>query len=130
MEPEYKDIGAMAGAMVDERRSTPRFHLLTRVDILGAGTGDAYWGGLNNVSRTGVALTLGQPLKPGQKVTASFRFRCDNGKELIEILAARVVWQTGNNTGLEFVAPLTTASPTLQKAPYLAAHLTRKETGL
>jgi len=129
MEPESKDLGAIAGAMVDERRSTPRFHLLTRVDNLVAGMASIYWGSLNNVSRTGVALTLGQPLKPGQKVTVSFRFRCDDGKELIEILAARVVWQTGNNTGMEFVAPLTTASPTLQKAPYLAAHLTSKEAG-
>ncbi len=130
MEPEHKDIGAMTGVMIDERRSTPRFHLLSRVDILGTGTGDAYWGGLNNVSRTGVALTLGQPLKPGQKVTASFRFRCDDGKELTETLAAHVIWRTGNNTGLKFETPLTAASPALQKASYLAAHLTRKETGL
>ena len=129
MESEYKDIGAMAGATVDERRSTPRFHLLTRVDILGAGMGDAYWGGLNNVSRTGVAVTLGQPLKPGQKVTVIFRFRCDNGKELTEMLAARVIWRTGHNTGLEFEIPMTTASPALQKAPCLAAHLTGKEAG-
>jgi PilZ domain-containing protein len=129
MEPEHKDIGAMTGVMVDERRSTPRFHLLSRVDILGAGMGDAYWGGLNNVSRTGVAVTLGQPLKPGQKVTAIFRFRCDDGRELTETLAAHVIWRTGHNTGLEFETPLTTASPALQKAPYLAAHLMGKEAG-
>jgi len=119
----------MASAMVDERRSTPRFHLLSRVDILGAGTGDAYWGGLNNVSCTGVALTLGQPLKPGQKVTVIFRFRCDDGRELTETLTAHVIWRTGHNTGLEFETPLTTASPALQKAPYLAEHLTGKEAG-
>ncbi len=129
MEPELKDIGTIAGAAVDDRRSTPRFQLLTRVDILRTGRGDAYWGGLNNVSRTGVAVTLGQPLKPGQKVTVSFHFRCDDGRELTEMLAARVIWQTGQNTGLEFETPLTTASPTLQKAPCLATHLTGKEAG-
>ena len=129
MEPEHNITCTMVGTMVDDRRNTPRFELLTRVDILAAGSSDAYWGGLNNVSRTGVALTLGQPLKPGQKVVVSFRFRCDDGRELTETLAAHVIWQTGNNTGLKFVMPLATVSPALQKAPYLAAHLTRKEAG-
>jgi hypothetical protein len=129
MEPEHKITGTMVGTMVNERRNTPRFELLTRVDILAAGSDDTYWGGLNNISRTGVALALGQPLKPGQKVVVSFRFHCDDGKELTETLAAQVVWQTGNNTGLKFVLPLVAASPALQKAPYLAAHLTSKGTG-
>lgn len=119
----------VTGTITDERRAHERFHLLTRVDILGTGTGDVYWGGLNNVSRTGVALTLGQPLKPGQKVIVSFRFRCDDGRELTETLAAQVIWRTGHNTGLKFETPLTTASPALQKAPYLAAHLVMKEAG-
>lgn len=125
MDPEYKAIGAMVG----ERRKTLRLHLLTRVDILGADGGETYWGSLNNVSRTGLAVALSQPLKSGQKVTVRFRFRSEDGKEPTEMLAAKVIWRSGDNTGLEFETPLTTASPALKKAPYLAAHLMLKEAG-
>jgi hypothetical protein len=94
------------------------------------GTGDGtYWASLNNVSRRGVALSVHQNLKPGQKVMIRFRFRIEDEREQTEHLSAKVIWRSGDNTGLEFETPLITASPAPQKTPYLAAHLMMKEAG-
>lgn len=112
-----------------ERRRHPRFQLLTCVDVSASLGGDVYWGSLNDVSRTGVRLSLSQPVKPGQKLTLRFRFRTEGGGETSEALVARVIWQSGDNTGLEFDTPLTTGSPAVQQAPYLAAQLAMKEAG-
>jgi hypothetical protein len=121
-------VGA-GGQMVAERRVAPRYHLLTRVDVLMAGNSNVYWGGVNNLSRTGVAITLRQPLKTNQEVTIRFRFQSADGREATEELTAKVIWRNGDNTGLKFDLPLTAGSPALQKAPHLAAHLTEKESG-
>ena len=118
-----------AGSMVGERRGHARFHLLIRLDIAMAGSGETYWGSLRDLSRTGVALCARQFLKPGQPITIRFRFHGEERREVAESLAAKVIWRNGDNTGLEFETPLTTASPALQKAPYLAAHLIMKEVG-
>lgn len=115
--------------MPAERRRHPRFQLLTCVDVSASFGGDVYWGGLIDVSRTGVALTLSHPVKPGEKLTLRFRFRIEDGGETSEALLARVVWQSGDKTGLEFERPLTAGSPAVQQAPHLAAQLAMKEAG-
>ena len=119
--------GMPMGTMVGERRKTLRYRLLTRVDILMSGSPDVYWGSMNNVSWTGVALCARQYLKPGQRVTLRFRFRNEEGREVIESLGAKVIWRNGDNMGLEFDPPLATNSPALRHAQFLVAHLMMKE---
>ena len=104
-----------------------RYHLLTRVDILVAGGTNVYWGSMNNLSWTGVALCARQFLKPGQGVTLRFRFQGDEGREATELLAAKVIWRNGDSVGLEFNPPLATGSPALRQAPFLVAHLMMKD---
>ena len=111
------------GTVVGERRRMPRYHLLTRVDILVAGRGDAYWGSMRNVSRSGVAVTMRQHLKRHQRVTVRFHLLSPDKREIVEELAAKAIWQCGESAGLEFDPPLTAGSPALQKARYLVAHL-------
>lgn len=125
MEPTNKAVGMM----VRERRKARRYHLLTRVDVLVAGDANVYWGSMLSWSNTGVALCARQFLKPGQTVTVRFRFRGEEGREVTESLAAKVIWRNGDNTGLEFAPPLTSSSPALQAAPHLAAHLIAREAG-
>ena len=123
MEPTHKTAGATAG----ERRRTRRYHLLTRVDIAVSGDLNVYWGSMSNLSWTGVALCARQFLKAGQRVTIRFRFQGEEGQEVAESLAAKVVWRNGDNTGLEFDPPLGTGSPALKQAAHLVAHLMLKE---
>jgi hypothetical protein len=125
MEPTPKSVGTVVG----ERRRMPRYHLLTRVDILVAGSGDAFWGSMRNLSRSGVAVTVRQHLKMHQRVTVRFHHQSLDGREVVEDLAAKEIWQCGDNAGLEFDPPLTAHSPALQKARYLVAHLVEKEAG-
>src|SRR2546422_5951062 len=73
MEPIPESVGTVVG----ERRRMPRYHLLTRVDILVAGSGDAYWGSMRNLSRSGVAVTVRQHLRPHQRVTVCFHHQRD-----------------------------------------------------
>lgn len=115
--------GKTVGAMVGERRRTRRYHLLTRVDMMVAGGSNVYWGSISNLSWTGVALCARQFLKPGQRVTIRFRFQGEEGREVTESLAAKVIWRNGDNMGLEFDPPLATSSPALQQATFLIAHL-------
>ena len=117
------------GTMVGERRRMPRYHLLTRVDILVAGSGDAYWGSMRNVSRSGVAVTVRQHLKRHQRVTVRFHLQSPDGREVIEDLAAQEIWQRGDDAGLEFDPPLTFGSPALQKTRCLVSHLVEMEAG-
>ena len=124
MEPTNKAAGMQ---MVGERRRTRRYHLLTRVDIAVTGESNVYWGSMSNLSWTGVALCARQCLKSGQKVTVRFRFRGEEGREVTESLAAKVIWRTGDKMGLEFEPPLTTGSPALQQAQFLVAHLMMKD---
>ena len=125
MEPIPESVGTVVG----ERRRMPRYHLLTRVDILVAGSGDAYWGSMRNLSRSGVAVTVRQHLKPHQRVTVRFHHQSLDAREIVEDLTAEVIWQCGDNAGLEFDPPLTPDSPALQRAGHLVAHLIEKEAG-
>ena len=96
MGPTLKPVGTMVG----ERRRMPRYHLLTRVDILVASSGGAYWGSMRNVSRSGVAVTVRQHLKKHQRVTVRFHLQSPDGREVVEDLAAQEIWQRGDDAGL------------------------------
>jgi PilZ domain len=115
--------------IVRERRLMPRLRLLTRVDITVSGSGDLYWGSMLNLSRTGVAVVLRHHLKTNQRVTIRFHFQSLDGREVVEELIAKAIWQCGDNTGLEFETPLTTGSPALQKARFLMTNLEAIEAG-
>ena len=126
---ENELIPTFVGTIIGEPRRGPRYHLLTRVDILPAGSSDVYWGSMCNLSRSAVAVAMRQRVKTHQRVMVRFHLQSPDGREIIEELAAKAVWQCGDNTGLEFDPPLTAGSPALQKARNLAAHLVEKETG-
>lgn len=115
------------GPRISERQRAPRYQLLTRVDISVAGGHDTYWGGLVNVNPTGVTLLMKRPLKPHQQVTICFLFQSEEGKTTTEVLDARVIWRSGDNTGLQFETPLTTGSQARKGVPLLAACLMMKE---
>jgi len=115
--------------VVGERRRMPRYHLLTRVDIVVDGSGDAYWGSMRNLSRNGVAVTLRHHLQLHQQITVRFHHQSLDAREIVEDLTAEVIWQCGDNAGLEFDPPLTPDSPSLQRAGHLVAHLIEKEAG-
>lgn len=117
-----KDLGPLG----KERRVLPRYRLMKHVDIVVADGDVTYWGSLDNLSRTGVAVTLRQDLKRNQKVTVRFRLESDDGRVVIEDLTATVIWKDGDHAGLEFRKPLIEGSSALKKAPCLAAHLDRK----
>ena len=125
MVPTPRSERTMAG----EQRLMPRFHLLTRADIAVAGGGDFYWGSVRNLSRTGVAVVLKHNLMRNERVTIRFHFHSLDGREVIEELIAKAIWQCGENTGLEFEAPLMASSHAQQKAQFLMAHLEAKESG-
>ena len=122
-----EQMNKAAGMMVGERRRTRRYHLLTRVDIAVAGDSNVYWGSMSNLSWTGMALCARQFLKLGEKVSVRFCFQGEDGREVMESLATKVIWRNGDNMGLEFEPPLTTESPALQQAARLVAHLMMKE---
>src|SRR5437870_11579155 len=125
MESTPKSVGTVVG----ERRRMPRYHLLTRVDILLAGSADVYWGSVCNLSRSSVAVSMRQHLKAHQRVTVRFRLQSPDGRVIIVELAAMALWQCGDNTGLEFDPPLTAGSPALQKVRDLVAHPVAKQSG-
>ncbi len=125
MVPTPRSERTMAG----EQRLMPRFHLLTRADIAVAGGGDFYWGSVRNLSRTGVAVVLKHHLMRNERVTIRFHFHSLDGREVIEELIAKAIWQCGENTGLEFEAPLMAGLHAQQKAQFLMAHLEAKESG-
>jgi len=110
-----------------ERRRTPRFYLVSRVDVLVAGSGDPLWGAIANISRAGTTLYIRQSLKLQCKATLRFRFQGEGGRELIEEVTATLVWQRGDTAGLEFEAPLLAGSAAARKTPNLAQHIAKKE---
>ena|SRR5713226_3885414 len=114
----------MAG---QERRRMPRYYLVSRVDVLVAGSADPLWGAIANISRTGTTLYIRQSLKLQSKATLRFRFQGEGGRELTEEVTATIVWQRGDVAGLEFEAPLLAGSPAAQKNPNLANHIAKKE---
>ena len=117
--------------MVGERRGHTRFHILTRVDITVVSSGDTCWGSVRNLSRTGVAIYVRQRLKMNQKVMVRFRLLSAEGREAGEELTAKVIWQCGDNAGLDFDPSLTAGSTALQQARCLLTYLmeVEKESG-
>ena len=110
----------------EERRRTPRYYLVSRVDVVVAGA-DPLWGAVANISRTGITLYIRQTLKPRSKVTLQFRFQAAGGREVTEGVNATLVWQRGETVGMEFEAPLLAGSPAAQKTSLLANHIAEKE---
>src|SRR5437867_13317358 len=96
MESTPKSVGTVVG----ERRRMPRYHLLTRVDILLAGSADVYWGSVCNLSRSGVAVSMRQHLKAHQRVTVRFRLQSPDGRDSSSDLATRDIWQCRDYTRL------------------------------
>jgi len=111
----------------EERRRTPRYYLVSRVDVVVAGSGDPLWGAIANISRTGTTLYIRQTLKPRIKVTLRFRFQAAGGREVIEDVNATLVWQRGETVGMDFETPLLAGSPAAQKTSLLANHIAEKE---
>ena len=111
----------------EERRRTPRYYLVSRVDVVVAGSGDPLWGAIANISRTGATLYIRQSLKLQSKATLRFRFQAAGGREVIEDVNATLVWQRGETVGMDFEAPLLAGSPAAQKTSLLANHIAEKE---
>ena len=109
----------------NDRRSSPRLYPLSQVDIAIPGTMETSWGSLSNVSRKGVAVHIRQQLRPYTHVTVRFRFLGGGGREVSELLPAKVVWQAGDSVGLEFVAPLTGQETCRPRDARVTRHLTR-----
>jgi hypothetical protein len=110
-----------------ERRLMPRYYLVSRVDVLVAGSADPLWGAIANISRTGTTLYIRQTLKPRCKATLRFRFQAAGGREVIEDVSATLVWQRGETAGMDFDAPMLAGSPAAQKCPQLAIYIAEKE---
>src|SRR2546429_4090452 len=110
-----------------ERRRTPRFYLISRVDVVVAGSADPLWGAIANISRTGATLYIRQSLKLHSKATLRFRFQGEGGRELIEEVTATLVWQRGDTAGVEFDAPPPARAPPPPKNPNLANHPLQKK---
>jgi hypothetical protein len=110
-----------------ERRLMPRYYLVSRVDVLVAGSADPLWGAIANISRTGTTLYIRQTLKPRCKATLRFRFQAAGGREVIEDVSATLVWQRGETAGMDFEAPMLAGSPAAQKCPQLANYIAEKE---
>ncbi len=106
-----------------ERRLMPRYYLVSRVDVVVAGSADPLWGAIANISRTGTTLYIRQTLKPRCNATLRFRFQATGGREVTEDVNATLVWQRGETAGMDFEAPLLAGSPAAQKNPLLAKHL-------
>lgn len=106
----------------------PRFMLLARVIVTVVG-GATHWARLSAISRSRIAVSMRDSLKPGARVTIGFRFHLDDGGDLTETLAAQVIWQAGQHMGLEFTAPLAVGSTTAEAAPLLTSYLVKMETG-
>ncbi len=110
-----------------ERRLTARYYLVSRVDVLVRGSFDPIWGGVANVSRTGVTLYIRQPLKLHAKVTLTFHFCKEDGWEATETATAAVIWQSGEAVGLKFERPILANSLAVKKTPHLADYIAERE---
>src|SRR2546430_8308716 len=110
-----------------ERRRTPRFYLISRVDVVIAGSADPLWGAIANISRTGTTLYIRQSLKLHSKATLRFRFQGEGGRELTEEATATIVWQRGDVAGVGFEAPPLAGSPPATKNPELGNTHAKKE---
>src|SRR5438094_9666746 len=104
---ENELIPTFVGTIVGEPRRAPRYHLLTRVDILPAGSSDVYWGSMCNLSRSAVAVAMRQRVKTHERVMVRFHLQSRDGREIIEGLAAKAAWPCGGDAGWDVHAPLT-----------------------
>jgi hypothetical protein len=111
---------------VVERREAPRFFFLSRADVKVPGHLESYWGSVVNISRTGLSLQIRQSLPLNTTVMVNLRFMGEHQREAVELLSAKVMWRTGEHTGLKFEAPLTESSPIAQRVPRLMEHLHKK----
>jgi hypothetical protein len=110
-----------------ERRQMARYYLVSRVDVLVRDSFDPIWGGVANVSRTGVTLYIRQPLKHNAKVTLTFHFRKEDGWEATETATAAVIFQSGEAVGLKFESAILANSLAAKKTPYLADYIAKRE---
>src|SRR2546425_12961350 len=110
-----------------ERRRTPRFYLISRVDVVIAGSADPLWGAIANISRTGTTLYIRQSLKLHSKATLRFRFQGEGGRELTEEVTATIVWQRGDVAGGGVEAPPLAGAPRPRTNPQLAHHIPKKK---
>src|SRR5438445_10567302 len=98
-----------------ERRVAPRFYLVSRLDVLVAGSADPMWGAVANISRTGITLYIRQTLNPQSNATLRFRFQAAGGREASEDVNATLVWQRGETLAKEFEPRTPAGSPTADK---------------
>jgi hypothetical protein len=110
-----------------ERRQMARYYLVSRVDVLVRDSFDPIWGGVANISRTGVTLYIRQPLKLKTKITLSFHFRKEDGWQTTETATAAVIWQSGEAVGFKFEHPILANSLAAKKTPYLADYIAERE---
>jgi hypothetical protein len=110
-----------------ERRQMARYYLVSRADVLVRNSFDPIWGGVANVSRTGVTLYVQQPLKLRAKVTLTFHFCEEDGWGKIETATAAIIWQSGDAVGFKFERPILANSLAAKKTPYLADYIAGRE---
>ncbi len=110
-----------------ERRQMARYYLVSRADVLVRDSFNPIWGGVANVSRTGVTLYIQQPLELHAKVTLTFHFCKEDGWEATETATATVIWQSGEAVGLKFERAILANSLAAKKTPYLADYIAERE---
>src|SRR3989441_13360990 len=110
-----------------ERRRTPRFYLISRVDVVVAGSADPLWGAIANISRTGTTLYIRQSLKLHSKATLRFRFQGEGGRELTEEVTATLVWQRGDVAGGGIEGPPAAGARAARQRPELGNHQPQKK---
>lgn len=112
---------------VVERRDAPRFFFLSRADVKVPGHLDSYWGSVLNISRTGLSLHIRQNFQLNTTVMVNLHFMGEHQREVVEMLTAKVIWKTGETTGLKFEKPLTESSPIARRIPHVMEHFQRKD---
>jgi len=122
LQPMSKPVSKPAGVL-PARRPPPQARLLPRVDIWTPGCRDICWATVASFNRTRCTVLTNARFKPNTKVALRFHFHLADKREVTEDLEARVVWQNGHNTAVDFYPQLTAGSPALSKAPHLGAHL-------
>ena len=121
LQPISKPVSKPAGVLPTRRPS--KTQLLPRVDIWTPGCGDMCWATVASFNRTRCTVLTNARFKPNTRVALRFHFHLANKLEVTEDLEARVAWQNGHNTAVDFYPQLTAGSPALSKAPHLGAHL-------
>lgn len=123
---ETKISAEQSAQTVAERREAPRFFFLSRADIKVPGHLDTYWGSVLNISRTGLSLQIRQSFQLNTTVLVNLHFMGEHQRETVEMLTAKVIWKSGERTGLKFERPLTESSPIAQRLPRLMEQIRKK----